>query len=185
MRGARSVPTFWGMSHHEHAKNEDDLTKVRQLLKGLRFAMLTTEVPGGQLHSRPMSMLELDDEGGLWFLTSEETHKVQEVSQHHQVNVGLMDKDKDRYVSISGTAQVVHDRQKLEELWNPVFKAWFPDGLDSPGLTLLRVAVERVEYWNPSSSKAVQVFGFARALLTGRRAKGGEHGTLEPAHGPH
>jgi hypothetical protein len=51
-----------------------------------------------------------------------------------------------------------------------VLKAWFPDGLGDPDLALLRVRVEKAEYWDAPSSKMVQLAGFVKAIVTGQRA---------------
>jgi general stress protein 26 len=63
----------------------------------------------------------------------------------------------------------------MEELWNPILKAWFPKGLDDPNIILLKVSVEAAEYWDSTSSTIVQVAGFIKALVTGARADGGEN----------
>lgn len=83
--------------------------------------------------------------------------------------------DDQRYVSISGWAELVRDHQKMEELWNPLYKAWFPDGLDDPNLALLKVHVRKAEYWDSPNSKVVQLVGFAKALVTGQPYQGGEN----------
>ncbi len=63
----------------------------------------------------------------------------------------------------------------MEELWNPILKAWFPEGLDDPNICLLKVNVEQAEYWDSPSSTLVQIGGFVKALVTGQRADGGEN----------
>ncbi len=63
----------------------------------------------------------------------------------------------------------------MEELWNPILKAWFPKGLDDPNITLLKVSVESAEYWDSTSSTIVQVAGFIKAIVTGTNADGGEN----------
>lgn len=75
-------------------------------------------------------------------------------------------------------AAIVRDAALARELWNPLYRAWFPGGLDDPDLTLLRVDVERAEYWDSPSSAVVQLTGFIKAIATGTRADGGEHGTV-------
>jgi general stress protein 26 len=57
----------------------------------------------------------------------------------------------------------------MKELWSPLHKAWFPKGLEDPKIALLRVDVDRAEYWDAPSSAAVRLFGFAKAVLTGKR----------------
>jgi general stress protein 26 len=80
-------------------------------------------------------------------------------------------------------AIVIRDSQKAKELWSPVYKAWFPQGLDDPDLALLKVKVESVEYWDTPSNKMVQLFGFVKATLTGKgyQEEGTDHKKLDIA----
>jgi general stress protein 26 len=150
---------------------QESIEHLKQLTEGIDFAMLTTHA-GGHLRSRPMSTQEMDSNGDLWFFTSEDTHKVEEIEANPQVNVAYSAPDDNTYVSVSGTASVVKDRAKIEELWNPVLKAWFPKGLDDPTLCLLKIEVEEAEYWDSPSSTIVQLAGFVKALVTGQSADG-------------
>ena len=151
--------------------------RVRELIKEIDFAMLTT-VNGGHLRSRPMSTQEFEFDGDLWFFTSDRTHKVDEIEADNRVNVAYARPDDNVYVSVSGRAEVVKDRTKMEELWNPILKAWFPEGLDDPSLCLLKISVEEAEYWDSPNSKIVQIAGFVKALVTGQPAQGGEYGKV-------
>ena len=88
--------------------------------------------------------------------------------KRQHVNVSYAEPDQQKYVSVSGTAQLVRDRSKIEELWNPLFKAWFPQGLEDPDLALLKVNVDKAEYWDSPSSKVVRLAGFLKAVATGK-----------------
>ena len=101
--------------------------------------------------------------------------KVHEIEQDRQVNVSFAEPDDQRYVSVSGTAQLVRDQQKIDEFWNPFYKAWFPEGKDDPNIALLRVNVDKAEYWDSPSSTVVHLIGFAKALVTGQSYDGGEN----------
>ena len=158
-------------------KRREAIAKLKELLEGIDFCMLTT-IDGGQLRSRPMSTQEMDESGNLWFFTSDRTHKVEEIERDNRVNAAYSKPDDNVYVSVSGRAAVVKDRRKIEELWNPILKAWFPDGLDDPTLCLLKVSVEEAEYWDSPNSTLVQIAGFVKALVTGQRADGGENKKL-------
>jgi general stress protein 26 len=162
------------------AAANQDVKKLGELIKDIKFAMLTTVEPDGSLHSRPMATQEVDFDGDLWFFTGASTAKVDEVRHDQHVNVSYAEPGDNTFVSVSGKATVVRDRAKAKELWNPVYKAWFPKGLDDPDLALLKVSVEKAEFWDSPSSKVVQLLGFAKAIATGERARGaGEHGTLD------
>ncbi|MBR8838371.1 MAG: pyridoxamine 5'-phosphate oxidase family protein [Stigonema ocellatum SAG 48.90 = DSM 106950] len=131
----------------------EKIKKLRELIQDIDIGMLTTIDQDGSLHSRPMSTnSEVELDGDLWFFTDASSHKVTEIEQHQRVNVSFSDPHKQRYVSISGQAQLVRDRNKIKDLWKPELKAWFPKGLDEPDIALLKVNVEKAEYWDGSSS---------------------------------
>ena len=167
------------MSHHETTTTA--LEQLREKIKGIRIAMLTTIDEDGALHSRPMATQETELDGDLWFFTGASSPKTGEIERDHRVNLSYADPDDQRYVSVSGTARLVRDRAKAKELWNPLLKAWFPKGLEDPELALLRVQVEKAEYWDSPSSKMVQLAGFLKAMATGKRYDPGENEKIELA----
>lgn len=162
--------------------NTDNNKKLRELIKDIRFAMLTTLEEDGTLKSRPMATQEVEFDGDIWFFTYGGASKVDEIDHNQHVNVSYSEPKDQKYVSVSGTAQLVRDRQKIEELWNPLFKAWFPKGLDEPDLALLKVSVDKAEYWDSPSSKVVRLVGFAKALITGEQI--GNPGDNQKIEGP-
>lgn len=157
---------------------QESIEKFKSLTEGIDFCMLTT-INGGQLRSRPMSTQEMDENGELWFFTNDDTHKVDEIEADSRVNAAYANPNDQLYVSVAGRGSISKDREKMEELWNPILKAWFPEGLDDPHLALLRVSVEEAEYWDSPNSKIVQLYGFVKAVVTGKPAKGGDHGKVK------
>jgi general stress protein 26 len=157
---------------------QQQFSKLDELIKDVHIAMLTTIDEEGALRSRPMAAAQVAFDGELWFFTGADAPKVEEAQLHHQVNVSFADLEHQRYVSISGTATLVPDRQKMEALWSPWFRTWFPQGLDEPNLTLLKVDVEKAEYWDAPSSTMVRFYGVVKATLTGKAPQAGEHAKL-------
>jgi general stress protein 26 len=129
--------------------------KLRKLLKGFRVAMLTTVAPGGVLRSRPMATARAQDDGDIWFLTKAGTPKVDEVQENQRVNVGYASAKDGRYISLSGTATVVKDPQRVQELWRKRHRRWFPAGKQDPDLAALRVRIDRAEYWDEPTGQMV------------------------------
>lgn len=153
-----------------------DFQKLKDIIKEIDFCMLTTVDENHDLHSRPMSLnSEVDQDGNLWFFTSTNSHKVSEVERAPKCNVSFADPSDNHYVSITGTAELVKDRKKIEELWKPALKAWFPEGVDQPDLALLRVGIEKAEYWDSPSSTVAQVVSFVSAIVSGKSAEWGEN----------
>lgn len=161
-------------------ETQDDICKLASLIKDIPIAMMTTTDAAGMLHSRPMATQHVDFDGELWFFTSSQSHKVEELRRNNRVNISYQAIDHQRYVSVSGTASVVVNRSKFRQLWSPAYRAWFPKGIDDPELILLRIDVEQAEYWDTPSLAVVRLVGFLKAVTTGTRYEGGEHGTLRP-----
>ncbi len=154
--------------------------KFSEMIGDIRFAMLTTVGADGSLRSRPMATQKTDFDGDLWFFTDDDSPKVDEIHQEHHVAVSYADPGSQKYVSVSGFASMVQDRQRIRELWTPAVKVWFPRGVDDPHLSLLRVRVQAIEYWDSPSSKMVQLYGFAKAVLTGKRPENvGDHKKID------
>lgn len=155
---------------------ENDLEKLRELVKDIDFCMMTTVDERGDLHSRPMSSNgDIDANGDIWFFTNVSSHKVSEIEKLPKVNVSFADPDNQRYISVSGTAQVMRDRAKIDELWRPQFKMWFPEGKDDPEIALLRVRLEKAEYWDSPSSTIGYALSFVSSLVTGKQPDLGEN----------
>lgn len=164
----------------EETKNSADYAKLREMIKDIDFCMLTTVDENNDLHSRPMSLnSEVDEAGNLWYFTSADSHKVSELERTPKCNVSFANPDDHRYVSITGTAELVRDRNKIEELWKPELKAWFPDGKDQADLALLRVGIEKAEYWDSPGGTVAHVISFVSALIKGESADWGENKKLD------
>ena len=161
----------------------DDVKKLAKLIKGINVAMMTTRDDDGTLRSRPMQTQNHEFDGTLWFFTQASSHKVDEINHEHQVNLSYAEPSDSRYVSVSGTATLVRDRAKIDELWTPVLKAWFPEGKDDPEVALLRVDVSKAEYWDVPTSTIVKLVGFTKAVLTGKQYWPGENEKLNNLSG--
>ena len=161
-------------------KHEDNLQKLRDMVKDIDFCMLTTADENGDLHSRPMSSNgDIDPDGDIWFFTGASSHKVSEIERTPKVNVSFADPDNQHYVSVTGTAQLVRDREKIDELWRPEFKMWFPEGKDDPDVALLKVSLEKAEYWDSPSSTIGFALDFVSSLVTGKQPDSSENEKLD------
>lgn len=148
-----------------------DLTQLFEKIKEVRMAMLTTTDEHGSLHSRPMATIKPGADSALYFLTDAESAKVYEIQKDSQVNLSYSDPSSNVYVSVSGTANAYRDEAKIAELWSEPLRGWFPNGQDDPRLTILKVTIEKGEYWDSASSLLVQAYAYVRAIVTGERTQ--------------
>lgn len=159
---------------------DDKLGKLREIVKAVDICMLTTVDEQGDLHSRPMSNnREVEFGGDLWFFTYGSSHKIDEVGRVPKVNANFADIDHQLYASLTGRAEVVRDRAKIDELWKPELRAWFPEGKETPDIALLKVTVERAEYWDGSQSLVAHAVNLVSSLVTGEPAQLGENEKIE------
>lgn len=152
--------------------------KLKDLIKDVKIAMLFTHSQQDGFNGRPMYTADLDENGTIWFFTNEFSGKVDEITQDHDVALSYTAASNNLYVVVKGRATVSNDRQKIEQLWNPSMKIWFPDGLSDPRIALLKVVPEEAEYWNGSSSKLVVGFKMLKAMVQGEHYQDGEHGKI-------
>ena len=140
--------------------------RLKELVEDIDFAMLTTQDAGGNLVSRPMSTREMDENGDIWFFLSEDSKKAGEAQADSDVALAYADAKGMRFVSVAGRASVVHDRAKMEELYTPSLDIWFEQGLDTPGVALLRVTPVECEFWEPKHGKLVTAVAMLKSLVT-------------------
>lgn len=161
--------------------SKTDQQTLWDLIKDIKFGMLTHRHANGELHSHPLTTQnKSDDEGAnLYFFISRKSELGQRIPQDGNVNVSYADPGDDSYVSVSGTAAIVEDQAKKDALFTSMAKAWFPGGATDPDLALLKVAIGHAEYWDVTDSKMVQLAKMAKAAITGEPPKNlGEHKEL-------
>ena len=163
------------MKNDAQANPNENVRKIAELIAGIKIAMLTTIADNGHLTSRPMATQEAEFDGDVWFFTSDDSSKVQDIRSNPRVGVIYAEPAKQEYITLSGDAEISYDRDKMKELWNPLYKAWFPDGLETPGICLIKVNAHQAEYWDSPSGIVATTYALIRSTLTGDHGKIGEH----------
>jgi general stress protein 26 len=151
-----------------------DLDKIASLIKDIKVAMLTSD-DGVHLRSRPMVAAQQGFTGELFFFTRASAPKVGEVAAHGRVNVSYADAHHQNYVSLSGTAAILHDRALIKAHWSEAMRTWFPKGSEDPDIAIMKVVVEQAEYWDAPSSTMVYLYGYVKAVTTGEPPHPGEN----------
>lgn len=162
-------------------QNSPELEKLADLIEDFRIAMMITMDEDDRLVSRPMSPLKMDSYGALWFFTDLLSDKTQQMDR---VNLSFSDEDASVYISIAGHGIVSDDRVLMRELWTPNMLPWFPEGVESARLALLKVTPQTVEYWDSTHSKMVRMFAMAASVVSARPIGMGEHGKLNLLESP-
>ena len=157
--------------------SEDQTRKVAELIKGERFAFLTTITMDGRLTSRPMTLQEVEFDGDLWFFAEQSAEWLTHISRSPQVNVGVGSGG--TWVSLTGDAVVVGDVTKKKELWNSGVEAWLPQGPEDPSVVLVKVDGDSAEYWDSPGNRLATAYSFVKAKVTGDQPDTGEKAVVD------
>ena len=130
------------------------LEEISEKMRDIDFAILTTRTEGGALAARPMSNnREVEYDGDSYFFTCDETRTVADIMRDPSVGLGYQAKSgmlgmKPFFITVEGRAEAIKDKARFQEHWHKELDAWFKQGIDTPGLTLIKVHAERLHYWD-------------------------------------
>ena len=81
--------------------------------------------------------------------------------------LALADNRSQKYVSITGHAELIDDRNRIREVWSIYDKAFWPDK-DDPRIRVLRVTPESAEFWEGAGT-VVTAVKLVAAMASGER----------------
>lgn len=134
------------------------LADIAEKMRDLDFCLLSTRTDGGAIASRPMSNnREVSYDGDSWFFTCDDTRMVEEIAADPRVGLAFQGKAgmlgmRPFFLAIEGRAELIRDKARFAEHWTKGLDHWFEDGIDTPGLVLIRVRGERAHYWDGADS---------------------------------
>ena len=161
-----------GLTFDHEDRQMSDIDRVWELMETVHFCMFSTWT-GTRLRSRPMSASLDRNENVIRFLTDVRQHKDDEVREYPQVCLAFSDPRHQKYVSISGQAQISNDRGMIRKLWSLPAKAWWQSAED-PNIRVITVMPEEAEWWD-SPGTLVSYISMAAAAVTGSRPAVGDH----------
>jgi general stress protein 26 len=142
--------------------------QFNELLDDFHNAMLVTSAVNGELRARPMAIAGRDSDSDLWFVTDRTSAKIDEIEADPRVLVTMQGEG--RYLSLTGHAKVIDDRQKARDLWSEAWRVWFPEGPESAELVLIHIEAIDGEYWDRSGLKRMNyLFKAGQAYVRGER----------------
>ena len=127
---------------------------ISEKMRDIDFTVLSTRTEGGSLAGRPMSNnREVDYDGDSYFFTCDETRLVADIMRDPNVGLAYQAKSgmlgmKPFFLTVQGQAEAIKDKARFEKHWHKELDAWFKQGVDTPGLTLIKVHAERLHYWD-------------------------------------
>ena len=139
---------------------------IQAMVKDIKYTMMTTRNDENHLHSCPMNTTETSiGAKEIWFIGHKPSETVDNIKQNPEVNLAYVTQESDKYLSISGTAELVEDEEKLNELWSVMYNAYFEQGKEDPSVQLIKVVPHGAEYW-ANGNAITSAVKMAAAALT-------------------
>jgi general stress protein 26 len=132
------------------------LEVISEKMRDIDFAILSTRTSNGSIAGRPMSNnRQVDYDGDNFFFTCEDTGTVKDITANPEVGLSYQSKSgmlgmKPFFLTLEGKAELTRDKAEFAEHWTKDLEAWFKDGIDTPGLVMVKVRAERLHYWDGS-----------------------------------
>ena len=152
---------------------QDHLSRVWDIIERTGVCMLTTQSPHG-LRARPLQPRPDRATGLIWFVTDRRSGKEHEIEAESDVGLVFTDAAAKAYLSITARAEVLPDHEQAAAIWKSADNAWWR-GPDDPNVCVLKITPRTAELWDGPASKAVAVFEFVKARLTGEKPNLGEN----------
>jgi general stress protein 26 len=162
---------------HRDLTGSEAVEKLQALVDKNNICMFCTS-EDRMLRARPMAIQEVDADGNLWLLSGKESQKNKDIEIDPSVDLFFANSGDAEFLSIAGTAEILNDRQRIEELWKPLAKAWFTDGKDDPSITVIKVIPESSYYWDTQHGKMISMFKFMAGAIAGERMNEGIQGKI-------
>lgn len=150
----------------------DPTDKIWTLIAEIETAMIVTHSGGQAMRARPMVARSHLDDNAVYFFTDANAPKDEEIERNSQVCLAFSDPKNNRYVSVTGTAEVLADQALAESLWKTADKAFWDSSRD-PRIRIIRVSPERGEFWEGAGAISTFVAVLA-AGAKGERPKLGD-----------
>jgi len=137
--------------------------KIKELVNNAKTCFFcTNNNAGNEFATRPMSVQKIDDDGNLWFLSATDSHKNTELKTDSMVQLLFQGSAYSDFLNIHGIATVSRDKEKIKELWEPILKTWFTEGIDDPRISVIKVEPSEGYYWDTKHGAAI---AFAKKLV--------------------
>jgi general stress protein 26 len=167
------------MSEIKDLQVTEAIDKIQEFVRHNASCLFCTSIRTGvPFMTRPMAAQMADSDGNIWFLSPKDSDKNAEIRQDDAVQL-LFDNDgHSRVLSLFGHAEIVHDRARIEELWEPIDKAWFKEGENDPNISVIKFVPHEGHYWDTKHGKLVSFLKIISSMAGANTSDDGVQGSV-------
>ncbi|TAH02345.1 MAG: general stress protein [Sphingobacteriales bacterium] len=166
-------------NHIKTLEGAEALKKFKDIATAAENCFFVTSIKTGfPVSVLPMAVQQVDDEGNLWFMALKVSAKIKEIATDPLTHLFFQESKHAGFLNIYGITEIVSSQEKIDELWTPILKVWFPGGKNDNNITLLKVVPINVYYWDTKNGSAVAFAKMALSLVTEKSMDGSVEGNL-------
>lgn len=163
----------------KNLQGEEAKKRIKDMAEKASCFFCSNIKTGIPFSTRPMSVQKIDDNGNFWFLSADDSHKNEEIGHDPFVHLLFQGSSYSDFLNIYGLAEISKDKEKIKELWEPILKTWFTEGIDDPRITVIKVEPTEGYYWDNKHGNAVAFVKQAVGAAIGKTLDDSIEGKLE------
>jgi general stress protein 26 len=168
------------MDNTENLKNKEAIDKLKSLVDEIKVCLFCTDLKKDDgATCRPMSAIEVCDQGNIWFFSEKNSEKNNAIENDKHVQLFFAHPGKSSYLVINGTAEILLTKSKIEQLWTPFAKIWFKEGKTDPSISIIKVTPNTGYYWDTDGNKMINFLKMIASVATGTNAVTSKKGTIK------
>lgn len=162
------------INKQQEEKNHEDLQgaaakgRIKEMAKDSSCFFCTDFKKGDAFATRPMAVQDIDEDGNLWFLSANDSKKNKEIAIDASVQLLFQGSSYSEFLTLFGSAEVVLDKDRIRELWQPILKTWFTEGIDDPRITAIKINPTKGYYWDTKHGVAVSMIKQVAGAIMGK-----------------
>jgi general stress protein 26 len=167
-------------NNHKDVYSLEAGERIKEMAESTKTCFFCTEKGlGDSLGVRPMSILQAEDNGTLWFLSAKDSYKNQEIAMNSEAKLYFQGSPHSDFLILTGTATISYDKNKIKELWMPLAKAWFTQGENDPRITAIKFVPENGFYWDNKHGNLIAGVKMLFGALVGQTIDDGIQGKIK------
>ncbi|WP_338769808.1 pyridoxamine 5'-phosphate oxidase family protein [Bernardetia sp. ABR2-2B] len=167
------------MSEVKNLIAKEAIDKMKEVVKDQRICMFATQLAKAPFSVCPMTAQEVSDDGHILFLSAADSDHNEKILLDPRVQLTFSNVSNSEFLSVYGKATISKNKEKIDKIWDPLAKAWFPNGKDDVNLTIIEVFPEDAYYWDTKDGKVVSMLKIVASAMTGEQMDGGIEGHLK------
>jgi general stress protein 26 len=135
------------------------LTEIAKTIADIDFAMLSTRAANGFLAARPMSNNgDVEYDGDSYFFAFEKSHTVEDIKRDPKIGLSFVGSKgllggAQTFIAIEAHAELIRDKTQFESHWNKDIEVWANQGMETPGLVLIKAHAVRIHVWHGNEER--------------------------------